>query len=67
MEISWNFVSPKKWEPWKPHVVKAQHNAEEALLVCIEMRHSVNLMNFIIVSLIPTCLSIKSDCLSITV
>ena len=18
MEISWNFVSPKKWEPWKP-------------------------------------------------
>ena len=19
MEISWNFVSPEKWEPWKPY------------------------------------------------
>ena len=25
MEISWNFVSPKKWEPWMLPMVKHAH------------------------------------------
>ena len=26
MEISWNFVSPKKWEPWTHYIYEIANN-----------------------------------------
>ena len=34
MEISWNFVSPKKWEPWRH--LSEQNEIDNVLVLFIE-------------------------------